>query len=50
MDVQLISLREVLDHYRRTGILRSVDGLRPIDAVAQDVSAVASAAGPKEQA
>jgi adenylate kinase len=50
MDVQLISLREVLDHYRRTGILRSVDGLRPIDAVAQDVSAVASAAGAKEQA
>lgn len=50
MDVQLTSLREVLDHYRRTGVLRSVDGLRPIDAVAQDVAAVASAAGPKEQA
>ena len=44
------SLREVLDHYRRTGILRSVDGLQPIDAVAQDVSAVAAAAGPKERA
>lgn len=50
MDVQLTSLREVLDHYRRTGILRSVDGLQPIDAVAQDVSAMASAAGPKEGA
>lgn len=50
MDVQLTSLREVLDHYRRTGVLRSVDGLRPIDAVAQDVAAVASAAGPKEGA
>ncbi len=51
MDAQLTSLREVLDHYRRTGILRSVDGLRPIDSVAQDVAAVAfCAAGPKEQA
>jgi adenylate kinase len=50
MDVQLTSLREVLDHYRTTGVLRSVDGLQPIDAVAQDVSAVAAAAGPKEGA
>jgi adenylate kinase len=40
MDTQLVSLREVIDHYRRTGVLRSVDGLRPIDAVADDVLAV----------
>jgi adenylate kinase len=50
MDVQLTSLREVLDHYRGTGILRSVDGLQPIDAVARDVAAVASGAGPMDQA
>jgi adenylate kinase len=42
LDLQLASLREVIDHYRRTGVLRAVDGLQPIDAVADDVLAVAS--------
>ena len=40
LDTQLASLREVIDHYRRTGVLRSVDGLQPIDAVADAVVAV----------
>jgi adenylate kinase len=40
LDVQLGSLREVLDHYERTGILRTVDGTRPIDDVAADVLAI----------
>jgi adenylate kinase len=42
LDLQLASLREVIDHYRRTGVLRAVDGLQPIDAVADDVLAVVS--------
>jgi len=46
LDLQLASLREVMDHYEATGILRSVDGLRSIDAVAADVLAVVSA-GPE---
>ena len=41
LDVQLSSLREVLDHYARSGILRSVDGTRPIDEVAAEVLAAA---------
>jgi adenylate kinase len=40
LDVQLVSLREVIDHYARTGVLRAVNGLQPIDAVADDVLAV----------
>ncbi len=40
LDSQLASLREVIDHYGRTGVLRSVDGLQPIDTVADDVLAV----------
>ncbi len=39
LDVQLASLREVLDHYAALGILRTVDGVRSIDAVADDVLA-----------
>jgi adenylate kinase len=42
LDLQLASLREVIDHYRRTGVLRMVDGLQPIEAVADDVLAVVS--------
>jgi adenylate kinase len=42
LDLQLASLREVIDHYRRTGVLRVVDGLQPIEAVADDVLAVVS--------
>jgi adenylate kinase len=40
LDLQLASLREVIDHYARTGILRSVDGLQSIDDVARDLHAV----------
>jgi adenylate kinase len=40
LDLQLASLREVIDHYAQTGILRSVNGLQPIDDVARDVYAV----------
>ncbi len=40
LDVQLDSLRQVLDHYQRTGILRDVDGTRAIDDVATDVLAI----------
>jgi adenylate kinase len=40
LDLQLASLREVIDHYTRTGVLRAVNGLQPIDAVADDVLAV----------
>ena len=34
MDLTLASLSEVADHYQRTGVLRSVDGVHPITAVA----------------
>ena len=47
MDLQLASLRDVIDHYAKTGKLRTIDGLQPIDdvgtavhaAVADDASA-----------
>lgn len=39
MAQQIPPLNEVVDHYRATGVLRSVDGLRPIDAVTADVLA-----------
>ena len=46
LDVQLASLREVLDHYAALGILRTVDGMRSIDEVADDVlAAVTDPAG-----
>jgi adenylate kinase len=34
LDLQLASLRDVVDHYAKTGILRSVDGRQSIDGVA----------------
>jgi adenylate kinase len=40
LDLQLASLRDVVDHYAQTGKLRSVDGLQPIDDVAAAVHAV----------
>ena len=40
LDLQLASLRDVVDHYARTGKLRTVDGLQPIDDVAAAVHAV----------
>jgi adenylate kinase len=33
MAQQIPPLNEVVEHYRRTGVLRTVDGLRPIDQV-----------------
>jgi adenylate kinase len=36
---QLGALAEVVDHYRRAGVLRTVDGRRPIDMVSRDVLA-----------
>lgn len=47
LDQQLGALDEVLAHYRESGVLRAVDGLRPIDEVAAGVAAAAgAAAGP----
>jgi adenylate kinase len=40
LDLQLASLRDVVEHYARTGKLRSVDGLQPIDDVAAAVHEV----------
>lgn len=40
--LQLSSLRDVVAYYRTTGVLRSVDGLAPIDVVAESVLAAVS--------
>jgi adenylate kinase len=42
LDLQLASLRDVVDHYTKTGILRTVDGRRSIDEVARAVHDVVS--------
>jgi adenylate kinases len=39
MAEQIPPLNDVVDHYRANGLLRSVDGLRPIDEVTADVLA-----------
>jgi len=39
LDLQLASLRDVVDHYAQTGILRTVDGRQSIDGVAAAVYA-----------
>ena len=39
LDLQLASLREVIDHYAATGNLRRVDGLQAIDDVSEDLLA-----------
>jgi adenylate kinase len=39
LDLQLTSLRDVIDHYAKTGNLRTIDGLQPIDDVATAVHA-----------
>jgi adenylate kinase len=39
---QLGALGQVVDYYRRAGVLRSVDGSRPIDQVTQDLLAAIS--------
>jgi adenylate kinase len=45
LDLQLASLGDVVDHYTRTGVLRSVDGRGSIDAVASAIDAVVGAVG-----
>jgi adenylate kinase len=45
MTQQLGALGAVVDHYRAGGVLRTVDGLRDIDAVADDVAGGVAAAG-----
>jgi adenylate kinase len=42
LDLQLASLREVIDHYAATGNLRRVDGLQAIDEVSEDLLAEVS--------
>lgn len=46
--IQLSSLRDVVAHYRRTGVLRRVDGVAPIDVVSVAVLAAVddTTAGP----
>jgi len=39
LDLQLASLREVIEHYAATGNLRRVDGLQAIDDVSEDLLA-----------
>jgi adenylate kinase len=39
LDLQLASLRDVIDHYAKTGKLRTIDGLQAIDDVATAVHA-----------
>jgi adenylate kinase len=45
MTQQLGSLEQVVDHYRRSGVLRSVDGLKDIDDVAAEVAKAVTEAG-----
>ena len=45
LDQQLGALAEVIEHYRHSGVLLTVDGLRPIDAVSAEIDAALAAAG-----
>ena len=45
MDQQLGALAQVIEHYRGSGVLRTVDGLQGIDAVASAVDAALADAG-----
>ena len=40
MAVTLSSLRDVVAHYKATGVLREVDGVQPIDRVTADLLAI----------
>ena len=46
LDLQLASLRDVIDHYAKTGNLRTIDGLQAIDDVATAVHAAVDDDGP----
>ena len=45
LDQQLGALDDVLAHYRASGVLRTVDGLRPIGTVADAVAAAVNGSG-----
>lgn len=45
MDQQLGALGEVIEHYRASGVLRTVDGLQPIDGVAAAIDGALAEAG-----
>lgn len=45
MDQQLGALAQVIDHYRASGVLRTVDGLQPIETVSVAIDAALSEAG-----
>jgi adenylate kinase len=45
MDQQLGALAQVIDHYRTSGVLRTVDGLQSIDAVSAALDAQLAEAG-----
>ncbi len=45
MDQQLGALAEVIEHYRTSGVLRTVDGLQPIDEVSSSIDAMLADAG-----
>ena len=45
LDQQLGALDDVLEHYRASGVLRTVDGLRPIQDVADAVAAAVNDSG-----
>jgi adenylate kinase len=42
---QLGALEDVVNHYRQSGVLRTVDGLQPIELVADGVADAVAAAG-----
>jgi adenylate kinase family enzyme len=45
MDQQLGALGQVIEHYRRSGVLRTVDGLQPIETVAAAIDGALARAG-----
>jgi hypothetical protein len=45
MDQQLGALAEVIDHYRSSGVLRTVDGLQGIAGVAEAIDATLDGVG-----
>ena len=45
MAQQLGALGDVVDHYRASGVLRTVDGLQAIDQVADEIAAAVAEAG-----
>ena len=45
MDQQLGALSQVIEHYRASGVLRTVDGLQPIEVVSDALGAELAAAG-----